>query len=214
MNLELSYPAASCSILPRTFPTPDGASEAEWFEAIGSQYAESQGELDDIRRESLRRILERKRRDVLPADEATILFRPTILPVFVTIHVQAFERTGAEVEALVERVGMPETTMALRPRVDRFPSELLGEGRKAAFVAAVAADDTMAGFSYLFADARRVVSVFTAPATPTALGILEPILDDIVRTIRFAPADAPAPSTTHPETEWGVLPIGPPGGPA
>ncbi len=208
MNLELRYPAASCSMLPRTFPTPGGETETEWYEGVAAHYSRAHGELGGVRRAALRNLLEAKRRDVLPADAATILFRPTSMPVFATIHVQVHARAGAEVEALIDRVGMPAVPLALRPRVEGFPSDALGIGRKAAFVGAVVVDDTMAGLSYLFADARRVVTVFTSPATPAVVGALEPVLDDIVRTIRVGPTDASAPARAAVEGRWGVLPIG------
>lgn len=190
MIVEVHTPDATWSLLPASFPTPDGLGDAEWFAGVSERYAGTQGGLEAEAVGALRSAIDAARTEILPGDLVTMLYRPARVPVTAIVHVQMIDIV-TETEESLRWAMMPDVEFALPPIVEDFDAPALGRGRKAAFILAEGFDDdvTASGLTYAIPVADVVVFVFTSPNTPTVVGLLEAELDDIVRSIRIRDDD-------------------------
>jgi hypothetical protein len=193
MIAEFAVQEEFWSVLPREFPTVDGATAESWFAELLALYTGVYGDAPEGVTEELLRIVEDARAQILPDDVATLLFRPLAVPVTSIAHIQLFDVGDDDVSALLERALLPTIDFAMAPVVVDFPTEALGRGTKAAFLAVVGEDasNPRAGLSYGFALGGHVVRVFTEPMAPAVLGYLEDPLDQIVLRIRLVDGDLP-----------------------
>lgn len=185
MIVEFAVQDEWWSVLPPEFPTVDGMSEAQWFADFVETYKNVFGEPDGVVRAELARIVADARDRIQSDDVATILFRPMTAPVNSVAHIQLFEVGDADVSVQIERALIPDVDFALAPVVGAFDTEGLGSGTKAAFLAEKRPGDRtpLGGLTYAFARDRHVVRVYTEPANPSVLGLMEGPLDEVVRRI-------------------------------
>jgi len=189
--VEYGFPSDVWEIIPKSFPTLDGLTEAAWIERLVSAYVVTVGEAGGQTRELVPALARGVRQQVLPDDVATVLFRPTSLPVTAVVHVQLFDAQGADTSAYIATGMIPDEPMAIPPVITPMATEHLGEGSKAAFIGVEPFPDGTAkgGISYVFATSGHLVNIQTSQARLDVIGILEAYLDEFVQTVRLVPGE-------------------------
>lgn len=191
MKLDFEIQTGYWIVIPRSFPTPDGLAEQEWFEIFLEPYIDQYGPMDEALQATFSGVVAESQRNILPEDVATILYRPLNLPVFGLLHLQLFEGVEGDVDEIARRGLLPDSLFALPPVIEPYETEKLGTGTKAAFLLSEQNADgsRSGGLSYVFGSNGTLVRAFTHPATSSVVGLMEDLVDWIVNTIEVTEGD-------------------------
>jgi hypothetical protein len=191
MSIDFRVPHSAFVALPRTFPTPEGQTEEQWLEEFLQPYVEVYGEMDIEARAALGAQVDQARSQMLPDDGATLLYRPLNVPAFSLLHLQLFDARGRDLDEAVTEGLLPTQLLALPPVVEPWPQDDLGQGVKAAYLLSDPAPDgtRRGGLSYLFVVGDEVVRIFTQPAPPIVVSMMEEPVDWIVASLRVGDAE-------------------------
>lgn len=187
MIVEYAIRSDSWAVLPSSFPTPDGLTEAEWLAEFRASYAEVFGEQDADVVAALDQLATRARAQIGPEDAATLLFRPFLLPVNAVVHVRLLTVNEADAAGLVASAMLPDILLSLPPIIEPFVSPALGTGTKGAYLSAEGFSDghPAGGVSFAFASGGYVVNLITDPTLPATLGLMEEQLDELATSLRL-----------------------------
>jgi hypothetical protein len=185
MKYTIEYDAAVWFPVPAEFPTEEWPDERQWLDSLVREFETDLGALTPDAQAAVHEFAIGARLARVPGTSESFLFCPRSVPVLgvVSVYVNSAENG----EALdLEHEASADDRAQLPPATEKFRTEHLGTGRRAAVVIGSSDGLSAAGrYNYAFQSGGGVVTVSGTADGLQEAAMMEPFLDELVRGIRL-----------------------------